>query len=68
MKHLLNWLIEGSKVNDSVPTVMLDSLTLLDYLKFDEKVNKMSSEKTVAYIISLCERVSCFSEKTIEER
>uniref|UniRef100_A0A2S2R5G1 Nuclear pore complex protein Nup98-Nup96 n=1 Tax=Sipha flava TaxID=143950 RepID=A0A2S2R5G1_9HEMI len=68
LKQLLNWLIEGSKINDSVPTVMLDSLTLLDYLKFDEKVNKMTSEKAVTYIISLCERVSYFSEKTIEER
>lgn len=55
-------------MNDLVPTFMLDSSTLLDYLKFDEKLNKMSSDKAIAYTISLCERLSCFSEKTIEER
>lgn len=64
----MSWLIDGSKVDGSVPTTMLDSLTMLEYLKLNEKLSKLSPEKTIAHIAMLCERVSCFPEKTVEER
>lgn len=61
-------LIKGSKVDGFVPISMQDSLTILEYLKLNEKLNKMSAEKSIAYIVSLCERVTCFTEQTAVER
>lgn len=68
LKQLLCWLIDGSKVDGSVPTSMLDSLTMLEYLKLNEKLKKLSPEKSIAHIAMLCERMSYFPEKTVEER
>lgn len=55
-------------MDGSVPSTMQDSLTMLEYLKLNEKLNKMSVEKIIVYIVSLCERVACFAEKTAVER
>ncbi|VVC35530.1 Hypothetical protein CINCED_3A011775 [Cinara cedri] len=68
LTYLLDWLTEGSKVEGSLPNTMLDSLTLLEYLKLNNTINKMSAEKSISYIASLCERIVCFSENTSEER
>ncbi|XP_050535736.1 nuclear pore complex protein Nup98-Nup96 [Daktulosphaira vitifoliae] len=68
LKHLLNWLIDGCKVEGIVPTPMQDSLTILEYLKLNENLNSMSADKLISHVVSLCERVAGFSEKTVEER
>jgi len=68
LKHLLSWLIDGSKVDGSIPTTMQDSLTIFEYLKLNEKINKMSVEQSISHIASLCERVVRFPENNIEER
>lgn len=47
---------------------MLDSMTLLEYLKLNKTINKMSVEKSLPYIASLCERVAYFPENTVQER
>lgn len=47
---------------------MLDSMTLLEYLKLNKTINRMSVEKSLPYISSLCERVAYFSEETAQER
>lgn len=70
LKLLLSWLIDGYTTNGTISTIIQDSLTILEYLKLNENLinNKMSTEKLVAYIVSLCERIACFSENTVEER
>lgn len=68
LKHLLSLLINGSKVDGSVHSTMQDSLTMLEYLKLSEKLIKMPTEKIIAYVVSLCERVTYFTEKTAVER
>jgi nuclear pore complex protein Nup98-Nup96 len=68
LKNLLSWLIGGSRLHGSISTTMQDSFTMLEYLQLNEKLSKMSAEKSLLYIASLCERVSCFSENTVEER
>jgi len=65
---LLSWLIDGSKVDGSIPTTMQDSLTILEYLELNKKLSKMSNVKSIAHIISLCDRVSCLPETTVKER
>lgn len=52
----------------SLPITMVDSMTMLEYLKLNKTINKMSIEKSLSYIASLCERVACFSDNTPEER
>lgn len=68
LRQLLSQLLEGSRLDGSIPTTMQDSLTLLEYLRLSEKLSKMSAEKSIMHIASLCERVACFSENTVEER
>lgn len=68
LKYLLSWLIDGSKVDGSIPAIMQDSSTMLEYLKLNNEINKMSAEQSILHIASLCERVACFPENTIEER
>lgn len=55
-------------MDGSIPTTMQESLIMLEYLKLNDKLSKMSAEKSIAHIVFLCERVACFSEKTVEER
>jgi len=64
----LNWLINGSKVDGSIPISMEHSLTILEFLQLNEYIIKMSPEKSISLIESLCERVVCFSENSVEER
>jgi len=64
----LNWLIDGSKVDGSIPTSMEHSLTILEFLQLNEYIIKMSPEKSISLIESLCEKVVCFSENSVEER
>ncbi|XP_050438636.1 nuclear pore complex protein Nup98-Nup96-like isoform X2 [Adelges cooleyi] len=68
LRHLLSWLIDGSKVDGVVPTTLQDSLTILEYLKLSEKLNKMSADRLISHVVSLCERVASFSENTVKER
>lgn len=68
LKHLLSWLLDGSKVDGAIPTTMQDSLTILEYLKLNKTLTKMSDEKSIEHIASLCNRVSCLPETTVKER
>lgn len=70
LKLLLSWLIDGITKYGAISTAVQDSLTILEYLKLNEKLtnSKMSTEKLVSYITSLCDRVASFSENTVEER
>jgi len=68
LKHLLNWLIDGSKINGSIPTTLQDSLTILEYLNLNENLSKMSVEKSITHIALLCDQVSCLPEITNKER
>lgn len=68
LKHLLSWLIDGSKVDGSIPTNLQDSLTILEYLNLNKTLSKMSNEKSIPLIATLCDRVSCLPETTVKER
>lgn len=65
---MLSWLIDGSKINGSIPTTLQDSFTILEYLNLNENLSKMSVEKSITHIASLCDQVSCLPETTNEEK
>lgn len=52
-----------------ISKTLQDSLTVLEYLRLDEKLNsKIPTETIIAHIATLCEKVASFSENTLEER
>lgn len=68
LKELLSQLIECSGSHGSMSTTMQDSLTLLEFLRLNDKLSKMTAEKSITHIASLYEQVACFPGDTVEKR